>query len=346
MPQVLNTLYVTHEEAYVRLENNTLCVEIDREKRLQVPLHHISAVVCFGGASVSLPAMHRLADEAISLVLLDRNGRFRARLEGATGGNILLRKAQFAKAEDGAFCHHIASAMLVGKLRNTRHLVVRALRDHRDVSEQDKRTLQELSSVLVRSVRTIEQHTTLDALRGMEGSAASQWFSAISLLIKTPEKDAFIMNGRTRRPPLDRFNALLSFLYALITNDCRSAVETAGLDPQLGFLHAVRPGRAALALDIMEEFRALWADRLALTLINRGQIKAADFVISEGGAVLLKDDARRTVLTAYQERKKEEILHPLTNQKMPLGIVPLVQARILARVIRGELEHYVPFLAR
>lgn len=346
MPQILNTLYVTQDESYVRLENDTLCVEVDREKKLQVPLHHIASVVCFGGAGMSLPAIHRCADDGIAVVMLDRNGRFKARVEGPTSGNILLRQAHFAKASDPAFSLKIARNMLAGKIRNTRHLLVRGVRDNKDLPPETLADLRETAIYLGHVVRKLPHIGDLDSLRGAEGDAAARWFGVVSSLLRIEDKAAFVMNGRTRRPPLDRFNALISFLYAMLMNDCRSAIETVGLDPQLGFLHAVRPGRAALALDLMEEFRTIWADRLALTLINRQQIQANDFTISEGGAVLLNDTARRTVIVAYQERKQEEILHPLAGQKIPLGLAPMIQARLLARAIRGEIQDYVPYLAR
>lgn len=345
MPQVLNTLYVTNDEAYVRLDNDTLRVDINDEKKMQVPLHHITAVVCFGGAVMSLPAMCRCAEAGIAVVLLDRNGRFRARLEGPVSGNILLRQAQFAKAADPAFALGVAQAMLAGKIRNCRHLLLRGARDNRDRAD-DAAVLRQASLTLGHTVRKLLHIGDLDALRGAEGDAARLWFSCIPALLRPDARQDFAMDGRTRRPPLDRFNALISFIYALLMNDCRSALEAAGLDPQLGFLHAVRPGRAALALDLMEEFRSIWADRLALTLINRQQVKPDGFTFSMGGAVLIDDDTRRTVIVAYQERKQEEILHPLTGQKLPLGLAPMVQARLLARVIRGDVPGYVPFLAR
>lgn len=346
MPQILNTLYVTQEASYVRLENDTLCVEVDHQKKIQVPLHHIGSVVCFGSASMSLPAIHRCADDGVSVILLDRNGRFKARVEGSTSGNILLRQAHFAKAGEPNFCLKIARNMLAGKIRNTRHLMVRGVRDNKDIPPEDATRLRETAQYFGHVVRKLPHLDNMDALRGAEGDAAARWFGVISNLLRIADKEAFVMNNRTRRPPLDRFNALISFLYALLLNDCRSAVEASGLDPQLGFLHTIRPGRASLALDLMEEFRSIWADRLALTLINRQQIQANDFVVSEGGAVLLKDEARRTVIVAYQERKQEEVLYSLTGQKIPLGIAPMVQARILARVIRGDVEDYIPFLVR
>lgn len=346
MAQILNTLYVTQEGAYVRLENDTLVIEIDGTKKLRVPLHHIGSVVCFGKASMSLPSIHRCADDGISVVLLDRNGRFKARVEGSVSGNILLRKAHFSKADDEGFAAKIARNMLAGKIRNTRHLLVRALRDNKELTENDTKNLKDTATYFRHAVRKLPHTDKLDSLRGIEGDTAQRWFSSVSTLIRTDRREDFAMNGRSRRPPLDRFNALISFLYALILNDCRTAIETVGLDPQLGFLHTVRPGRAALALDLMEEFRSIWGDRLALTLINRGQIQANDFTFSEGGAVLMSDNTRRTVIAAYQERKQEEIQHPLLGNKIPLGLAPMIQARILARVVRGEIGDYIPYLAR
>ena len=308
MRQILNTLYVMTPHAYVHLENDTLRIDVERQKKMQVPLHHLGSVVCFGNIMVSPALMHRCADDGISLVLLDGNGRFKARLEGAVSGNILLRQAQHRMAADGQFALATAQAIIAGKLRNSRQVLMRGAREADD--------------------------------------AAKIYFSALPCLVRRNIREFFTMNGRSRRPPRDRFNALLSFLYSMVMNDCRSALESVGLDPQLGFLHAVRPGRAALALDLMEEFRAILADRLALTLINRGQITADDLKEREGGAVYLEGDARKAVVVAYQERKQEEITHPLLETKMSIGLLPQLQARFLARTIRGEMDGYIPFLVK
>lgn len=341
--QLLNTLYVTLPDAYLRLDNDTLRVEIDRETRLRVPLHHLSSVVCLGNVDFSTPLAHRLADEGIALVLLDDNGRFKARLEGAVSGNVLLRQAQHAKLHDTAFVLETARVVVAGKIRNARHVLLRGAREAK--SDDEAKQLARCADDLAAALRGLPTATTLDEVRGIEGDAARRYFERMTLLVRHDARESFKMDGRSRRPPRDRFNALLSFLYSMWMNDCRSAIEAAGLDPQLGFLHAVRPGRAALALDLMEEFRAL-AERLALTLINRGQVTARDFVEREGGAVLLDSDARRAVVVAFQERKKDELSHPLLAQPLALGLVPLVQARLLARTIRGETEGYVPFLLR
>lgn len=341
--QLLNTLYITTPETYLRLDNDTLRVEVERETRLRVPLHHLTAVVCFGHINLSAPLMHRLADEGIALVLLNDSGRFKARLEGAVSGNVLLRQAQFQRAADPVFALDMARACVAGKIKNTRQVLQRGAREAK--TEDEAKALTRLADDLAASLRALPEAANLDSLRGVEGEAARQYFGGLNLLVRADQREAFRMDGRTRRPPRDRFNAMLSFLYAMWMNDCRSALEAAGLDPQVGFLHALRPGRAALALDLMEEFRP-WADRLALTLINRGQLSAGDFSMREGGGVSLEPDARKAVVVAYQERKRDEINHPLLAQTVPLGLVSLVQARLLARALRDEGAPYVPFVAK
>ena len=341
--QLLNTLYVTTTETYLRLDNDTLRVEVERETRLRVPLHHLTAVVCFGHVSMSAPLMHRLAEDGIALVLLDDNGRFKARLEGAVSGNVLLRQAQFKLAGDSAFALDVARAFVAGKIKNTRQVLQRGAREAK--SEEDAKSLGRLADDLAASLRALPLAANLDVLRGIEGEAARQYFGGLNLLVRQDLRSAFQMDGRTRRPPRDAMNAILSFLYAMWMNDCRSALEAAGLDPQVGFLHALRPGRAALALDLMEEFRP-WADRLALTLINRGQLTKDDFAAREGGGHALLPDARKAVVVAYQERKRDEISHPILAQSVPLGLVPLVQARLMARALRDESSPYVPFVSR
>lgn len=341
--QLLNTLYVTTPESYLRLENDTIRIEVEREIRLRVPLHHVGAVVCLGNVGLSTPLMHRLADEGVALVLLDGNGRFKARIEGAVSGNVLLRRAQHDRSMDPAFTLDTARACVAGKIRNARQVLLRGAREAK--AAEDAAAITRGADDLAASLRALPQAADLDVVRGVEGEAARQYFAALNLLVRVDVRDAFRMDGRTRRPPRDRMNALLSFLYSMWMNDCRSALEAAGLDPQVGFLHALRPGRAALALDLMEEFRP-FADRLALTLINRAQIEADDFAEREGGAVLLEGDARKTVVVAYQERKQEELTHPLLTQPVALGLLPLIQARLLARAIRGETEGYLPFLTR
>jgi CRISPR-associated protein Cas1 len=344
MRQVLNTLYVMTPHAYVHLENDTLRIDVERQKKMQVPLHHLGSVVCFGNIMVSPALMHRCADDGISLVLLDDNGRFKARLEGGTSGNILLRQAQHRAAADKKIALAIARSVIAGKLRNSRQVLMRGARESDD--EQDQKVLSQAAESLARSVRNLPVADNIDVLRGIEGDAAKIYFSALPNLVRRDIRQFFTMNGRSRRPPRDRFNALLSFLYSMVMNDCRSALESVGLDPQLGFLHAVRPGRAALALDLMEEFRAILADRLVLTLVNRSQITAHDLKEREGGAVYLEDGARKAVVVAYQERKQEQVTHPLLETKISIGLLLQLQARFMARTIRGDMDGYIPFLAR
>lgn len=344
MHTIQNTLYVMTPQAYAHLDNATVRIDVEREKKLQVPLHHIGGLVCFGNVMVSPALMHRLADEGKSLVLLDECGRFKARLEGPVSGNVLLRQAQHRAANTTQTTLELARAFVAGKLKNSRSLIQRGARETDKATEAAQLT--RTADNLAASLRTIASVQTLDELRGVEGEAARGYFESLNLVVKPAFRSAFRLDGRTRRPPLDRFNALISFLYAMLMNDCRSACEATGLDPQLGFLHAVRPGRAALALDMQEEFRAVLCDRLALTLINRGQIGEKDFDLREGGAVMLNDRGRRAVVSAWQERKQEEITHPLLEQKFPIALLPLIQARLFARTLRGEMKGYVPYLAR
>jgi CRISPR-associated protein Cas1 len=341
--QLLNTLYVTTPDAYLHLDNETLRVEIEHETRLRVPLHHVGTVVCFGNVMLSTPLIHRLADDGIGLVLLDRSGRFKGRLEGPVSGNVLLRQAQHQCLSDISRTLALARACVAGKVKNARQVLLRGARESKNAN--DRAALTRGADDLAATLRALPKAFDLDTLRGFEGEAARQYFARLGLVVRSEARDSFRMDGRSRRPPRDRMNALLSFLYSMLMNDCRSAIEAAGLDPQMGFLHALRPGRAALALDLMEEFRAI-ADRLALTLINRGQIGADEFVEHEGGAVLLESEARKAVVTAWQERKQEELTHPLLEQTVPLGLVPLIQARLLARSVRGEMPEYLPFVMR
>lgn len=343
MRTLLNTLYVTTPQAYLHLDNDTVRIEVERETKLRVPLHHLGGIVVFGNVLVSPALMHRLADQGQSLVLLDANGRFKARLEGPVSGNILLRRAQHEKANDGAFALRVARACVAGKLRNSRQVLLRGAREAKN--EPEAAALSRGADDLAAALRALPAVHDLDIVRGIEGEAARQYFGCINSLVRADAREDFALDGRTRRPPRDRMNALLSFLYSMLMNDCRSAVESVGMDPQLGFLHAVRPGRAALALDLMEEFRHQ-ADRLALTLVNRGQVRGDDFMLHEGGGVTLAEQGRKAVVVAWQERKQEEISHPLLEEPVALGLLPQLQARLLARTLRGDMDEYLPFLLR
>jgi CRISPR-associated protein Cas1 len=344
MTVLLNTLYITTPDAYLRLEGETVCVMIEEEKRLQVPLHHLGAFVLFDHVMLSPALLGRCAEDGRSIVWLDRSGRFKARLEGPVNGNVLLRQAQYRAADDESQTLAIARATVAGKLRNSRQVLMRGARETDSPPERD--ALVQAARLIANQIRKIPQADNLDTLRGLEGDSARIYFDALPYLMKPSAREAFPFSTRNRRPPRDRFNALISFLYVLKLADCRSALETVGLDPQLGFLHAVRPGRPALALDLLEEFRAPLCDRLALTLINRGQIQPKDFDEREGGAVLLNDSGRKTVIAAYQTRKQETLKHPVLDAEVSIGLLAQLQARLLARYLRGDIPHYVPFLNR
>lgn len=344
MTVLQNTLYVTTPEAYLRLEGDTVCVMVDDQKRLQVPLHHLGAFVLAEPVMLSPALLGRCAKEGKTVVWLTLAGRFSARLEGPVSGNILLRQAQFRAADDPAQSLEIAKAAIAGKLRNSRQLLMRAARESGE--EEGKAALVDAARQIANELRKLPAAADPDALRGLEGFAATRYFAALPMAMKPQVRPDFPFEGRTRRPPRSRFDALLSFLYALATNECRTALETVGLDPQLGFFHSVRPGRAALAIDLVEEFRSPLADRLALTLVNRGQIRPKDFQHLEGGAVLLNDEGRKAVITAWQSRRQEETPHPVLQKGVPIGLLPHLQARLLARRLRGEVPSYVPFLQR
>lgn len=339
--KLLNTVYVTTEGATLRKNGENLVAELDGEERARVPLHMLASVVVFGPIHVSPALMAACAAAGISIALLDRNGRFQARVEGPTTGNVLLRRAQY-RASDAP--ESIVRSVVVGKVANQRSVLMRALRDYGDDFDPASRSaISGAAERLAHILRRVElAGERLDQLRGSEGEAANHYFSVFDHLIRTPDSE-LRWTGRSRRPPLDPINALLSFLYTLLTHDCRSACESIGLDPSVGFLHRDRPGRPSLALDLMEELRPVLADRLALSLINRRQLRARDFETRDGGAVLLKDEARKTVLTAWQERKKEERQHAFLGEKAPIGLVPYLQAQMLARHLRGDLDAYPPW---
>jgi CRISP-associated protein Cas1 len=343
MKQILNTLYVQTQGTYLRLDHDTIKLELEREVQFQVPLHHLGGIVAFGNVLVSPFLLHRCAEDGRSLVWLSERGRFQARLSGPTTGNVLLRRAQNATLDNSNSVLLIARYLVAGKLQNSRSVLMRAAREA--VAVEDRTILSAAAKVHADAIRNVESVIDIDKLRGIEGNAARAYFSAFTSMVRT-NRHAFSMTERSRRPPRDPINALLSFVYTLLAGECVAACEGVGLDPQMGFLHALRPGRPALALDLMEELRAPLADRLVLTLINRGQIKPEDFIERPGGSVYIEDDARKTLLAAYQNRKKEEIPHPIIGSKVPLGLVPHIQARLLARHLRGETPTYQPFIQR
>jgi CRISPR-associated endonuclease Cas1 len=342
--ELLNTLYVTTERALVRLDGEALRVEADGQKLALVPLHHLTGVVLLGGASMTFPALARCAADGRAVTSLSPSGKYQFRISGPTCGNILLRQAQWAALADPARACGIARNIVAGKIHNQRHLLARAARDTRD--DETEAHLRDAVAALGELLLSLPLQTDLDGVRGVEGQAAAVYFGVFGELIAAPTA-AFSFKTRTRRPPRDRVNALLSFLYALLTTECVAACEGVGLDPQCGYLHCLRPGRPALALDIMEEFRPLLCDRLALTLINRRQITPEHFDVREGAgeSVLLTKDGRRAVLDAFRARKQEEALHPFLKDRAPLGLLPHLQARLLARHLRGDMAHYLPYVA-
>ena len=341
MKKLLNTLYVTTEGAGLRKDGENLVVEVDGVERGRVPLHMLAAVLVFGAIYVSPGLMQGCAAAGITITLLDRSGRFQARVEGPVTGNVLLRRAQY-RASDAP--DDIVRGIVSAKIANQRSVLMRALRDDAGAMPDEKRgaieRAVERQGQILRRVGLSD--APIDILRGAEGEAAQLYFGVFDHLIRSQD-DVFRFRGRSRRPPLDPVNALISFLYTLLTHDCRSAAESVGLDSAVGFLHRDRPGRPSLALDLMEELRPALADRLALSLINRRQLRAGHFETREGGAVLLTDEGRKTVLTAWQERKREERRHDFLEESAPLGLVPYLQALLLARHLRGDLDAYPPW---
>ena len=342
MFELLNTLYVLTPGASLHLEHDAVRVVIERETRLRAPLLRLDSIVTFGRVAVSPLLIHRCADDGRAIIFMSGNGRFKARLVGPVRGNVLLRRSQHLALDTQGWPSRIARQFVAAKIQNSRLVLLRGARDSSGEPSEKLRGAAAQLATNLENLRTIEG---LDRIRGAEGEAARIYYRAFSWLIHA-ESAAFTFERRSRRPPRDRTNALLSFLYALVREECASALDGVGLDPQVGYLHALRPGRPALALDLMEELRAPVADRLAATLINRRQLLADGFDISPGGAVLLNDDGRRKVLSAYQEQKKRLVTHKLLQQKIACGLVPHVQARLLARHLRGDLAHYPPYVAR
>lgn len=342
MKQLLNTLYVMTQGAYLSLDHETVRVEIGGELKMQMPLHHLGSVVTMGNVMISPFFLGKCADDGRAVVVLDRNGRFKCRMVGKTGGNVLLRQAQYRVVEDEGRTTALAAAMTAGKVKNARNVLMRSAREAHDAEEE--RRLRKAADLHADTLFRLASPRDTNHVRGLEGEAAAAYFEVFPLLMKPAERDSLRMNGRNRRPPLDPVNALISFLYTLLLNDCISALEGVGLDPQIGFLHVPRPGRPSLGLDLMEEFRAFMADRLAVTLINRKQVTSDHFEPRPGGAVYLNEKGRREVVAAYQKRKQEEAEHTLLKEKTPIGLLPFLQARLLARHLRGDLEAYIPYV--
>jgi len=343
MKRYLNTLFVTTQGSYLAKEGQAVVVKVEGETRLRLPIHTIGGIVCFGQVSCSPFLMGFCGENNVAISFLTENGRFLARVQGPVSGNVLLRREQYRRADDPAVSAEVARAVITGKVANCRTALQRGLRDHPDVPGADdlRRAVTRLGGIMQQCKSTLP----LEDLRGTEGDAARVYFSAFDHLI-TAQKEQFYFRGRSRRPPLDNINALLSFLYTLLVHDVSAALESVGLDPAVGYLHRDRPGRPSLALDIMEEFRPVLADRLVLSLINLRQINAGGFKEAETGAIRMNDATRKQVLVAYQERKKDQLEHPFLKERVTVGLLPHIQAQLLARFLRGDLDGYPPFLWR
>ena len=341
MRQLLNTLFILSEDIYLSLDGENIVANRDKQIVARYPLHTLQNIVTFSYAGASPALMGACAQRQIGFALCSPRGKFLARVCGDSSGNVLLRRTQYRIADDPAQSCFISRTMIFGKLYNTRWSIERTRRDHG--LRVDGERLSEASRQIQELLPQVKAETSLERLRGLEGVGASAYFGVLDDMI-LGDKETFNFHGRNRRPPLDAFNALLSFAYSLLAHDCASALESVGLDSYVGFLHRDRPGRTSLALDIMEELRPCMADRFVLTLINNRQVKESDFLHMESGAVLLTDSGRKTFLKNWQEKKKETLTHPYLGEKLPWGMIPYIQALLLARYLRGDLDAYPPFL--
>ena len=341
MKKLLNTLYVTTQDAYLRKEGETVVVEKEKRVLLRLPIHTLQGLVTFGNVMTSPYLLNLCAERGVSVSFMSESGKFLARVTGPVSGNVLLRLSQMRAYEKKKKKGDIARSFVIGKLMNARSVLLRRMRDHgetADIAESSAKILD-----VLRRVR--DSAPDAERLRGLEGESGAVYFGVFNELI-VAGRETFSIASRNRRPPLDPMNALLSYLYTLLAHDCRGALESVGLDPQIGFLHEVRAGRPSLALDLMEEFRACLADRVALSLVNLRQLGARDFTVSESGAVSISADARKSVLMAWQKKKQETIMHPFLEEKVPIGLLPHLQALLLARHLRGDLDAYPPFILK
>ncbi len=341
MRHLLNTLFVTTEDAYLSLDGENVLVNREKQVVARFPMHNLSGIISFSYAGASPALMGACAERGIGLAFCTPRGKFLARVCGEISGNVLLRRTQYRNADDPNAACEIARCMIFGKLYNSRWSIERTCRDHG--LRVDSERLKDASGRIKELLPQVLSETDLDSLRGIEGVGATAYFGVLDHMFLN-QKDAFFFHGRNRRPPLDRVNALLSFAYSLLTHDCASALESVGLDAYVGFLHRDRAGRESLALDLMEELRPCLADRFVLTLVNNRVLRPDDFEVRESGAVMLTDKARKTFLQSWQERKRETITHPYLGEKIPWGLVPYMQALLLARYLRGDLDEYPPFL--
>lgn len=340
MKKLLNTLYVTMQDSYLSLDGENVVI-VDQEKEVgRVPLHNLEAIVSFGYRGASPALMGGCASRNISLCFLTPSGKFLARVTGSIRGNVLLRKRQYEVSNDKNVSMGVAKNCILGKVYNTRWVLERVIRDHS--LQVDTEKIKRVSEFLKNSLKNIAECTDMDQLRGYEGEAASLYFSVFDQMI-LQQKKVFAFSGRNKRPPMDNTNAMLSFVYTLLTNMIASALETVGLDPYVGFMHTDRPGRVSLALDLIEELRPVLADRFVITLINKKMVSGKDFSKKEDGAVIMNDKARKQLLTEWQNKKKEVITHPYLGEKVEWGMIPFVQSMLLARYLRGDIDEYPPF---
>lgn len=341
MKHLLNTLYILSEDVYLSLDGENVVASREKQAVARYPLHTLQNIVTFSYAGASPALMGACAERQIGLALCTPRGRFLARVCGESSGNVLLRREQYRAADDPVQCCRISRTMIFGKLFNARWSIERTRRDHglRVDGEKLSAAARQIQALLPQ----VREETSPEHLRGLEGVGASAYFGVFDEMI-LGDKEAFAFRGRSRRPPLDAVNALLSFAYSLLAHDCASALESVGLDSYVGFLHRDRPGRESLALDLMEELRPCMADRFVLTLINNRRVKASDFLYAESGAVLLTEDGRKLFLQSWQEKKKEMLTHPYLGEKLSWGMIPYIQALLLARYLRGDLDAYPPFL--
>jgi CRISPR-associated protein Cas1 len=340
----LNTLFVTTQGAYLARRGLTLAVRSEGKTLAQFPLHTLDGVVCFGRVGCSPMCLAACAEQGVTVSFLSLHGRFFASVQGPVAGNVLLRRKQYRTADDPAVALGVSRHIVAAKVANARTVLLRAARDAGPADVARKEVLLAQARTLAALLVDLSGKADLDAVRGLEGEAAGQYFRAFDALQTTPPTpEGFAFTRRTRQPPLDRLNALLSFLYTLLLHDVRSACEAAGLDPCVGYLHADRPGKPSLALDLMEEFRPVLADRLAFALINRRQIAPEGFRVLEGGGVVMDDATRKTVLVAWQQRKRDTLTHPFLGEPTTVGLLPHLQARLLSRWLRGDLDTYPPF---
>lgn len=341
--KLLNTLYVSTQGSYLHQDGETVVVKCEKKQILQLPFNAISGIVCFGNVLCSPFLLGTCAERDIGISFLSEHGRFLAGVRGPTSGNVLLRRQQYRMADDPTTTRTIAANIVSGKLANSRIVLNRAIRDHGDRLESG--SLKSASAAVGRIIDRIPAAVDADEIRGLEGLGAAEYFAAFNELI-VDQRESFKFNDRNRRPPLDPINAMLSFIYTIIAHDVRSALETVGLDPAVGFLHRDRPGRSGLALDLMEEFRPVIGDRLVLSLINRRQVSPSGFAKAANGAITMDDDTRKIVLVEYQNRKQEEVRHPYIEETIPIGLLFFVQANLMARFIRGDIDGYPPFFWR